>query len=441
METMTVSAAAAAGSSVRPWPPVARVAFRFCFLYFGLYCVLTQIILSVLIIPKVDWSDPATLLPFRSVVFWVGAHVFGLKMPLVYSGSGSGDKYFDWVLVFCIFVFAAIATAVWSVADRKRQDYAALQKWFWLFLRFCLGGQMLIYGGIKAVPLQMHYPFLFVQTEPFGNLSPMGVLWASIGASPAYETFAGCAELLGGFLLMFPRTVMLGALVCLADLTQIFVLNMTYDVPVKQFSFHLMLMALLILAPDVKRLGNFFFLNRPAGAAERAPLFAARRAQRIAGACIAFLWLWMIGNNVYGAWEGWRQYGGGASRPPLYGIWNIEEYRVEDKALPLLATDAQQWRRIIFDFPELAMVERMDDSRTGYAAKLDAGASTLTLTDNNDKSWKASFAIKRPSPDRIALEGAIKGQKTTMQLRRLDHTKFQLNARGFHWIQDYPYNR
>ena len=84
--------------------------------------------------------------------------------------------------------------------------------------------------------------------------------------------FAGCAELLGGFLLMFPRTVTLGALICLADLTQIFMLNMTYDVPVKLFSFHLILISLLILAPDVKRLANFFFLNRPAEPTRRKPI-------------------------------------------------------------------------------------------------------------------------------------------------------------------------
>jgi hypothetical protein len=59
-------------------------------------------------------------------VFWVAAHVFGLKTPLVYSGSGSGDKQFDWVLVFCIFVAAAVAAAVWSVLDRRRESYPIL---------------------------------------------------------------------------------------------------------------------------------------------------------------------------------------------------------------------------------------------------------------------------------------------------------------------------
>ena len=55
----------------------------------------------------------------------------------------------------------------------------------------------------------------------------------------SYEIFAGCAETLGGILLLTPRTTTLGALVCLADMIQVFMLNMTYDVPVKLFSFHL----------------------------------------------------------------------------------------------------------------------------------------------------------------------------------------------------------
>jgi hypothetical protein len=398
MEGATLTDTPPAQAEQASWPPLARIAFRFCFVYFGLYCISSQVILSILVIPKVDLPDPGTLAPFRAVVFWVGAHLFRLPTPLVYSGSGSGDKYYDYVLVFCGFVIALLATVVWSVLDRRRQNYSTLKKWFWLYLRFCLGGQMLVYGGVKAVPLQMHYPYLFTQLEPFGSFSPMGVLWNSIGASPAYETFAGCVELLAGFLLMFPRTITLAALLCMVDSTQSFVLNMAYDVPVKQFSFHLLLIALLLLAPDFRRLANFFFLERPASRPQRAPLFASRRAQRIASGCIAFLWLWMIGNNIYGVWDGWRQYGGGVPRPPLYGIWNIEDYALNGQPHPLLATDPQQWRRMVFDFPGMVQVQHMDATGTGYEAKIDSSTHTLVLADRKDKNWKASFTFTQPPP-------------------------------------------
>ena len=140
--------------------------------------------------------------------------MFHATSPLVITGSGSGDKTFDWVEAFCLATLAIVVTIIWSVADRRRPHYASLHKWFRLFLRFALGSTMFTYGFAKAIPLQMPYPSLVRLVEPFGNLSPMGVLWASIGASRSYEIFAGCSEILGGLLLMIPRTALLGALVC-----------------------------------------------------------------------------------------------------------------------------------------------------------------------------------------------------------------------------------
>jgi hypothetical protein len=240
---------------------------------------------------------------------------------------------------------------------------------------------------------------------------------------------------------MFPRTVTLGALICLADMTQIFMLNMTYDVPLKLLSFHLILISLLILQPDFKRLVSVFLLNRPAEAPQLTPLFATRRAQRIASGAITFLWVWMIACDSYGVWDGWRTYGPRAQKSSLYGIWNLEELTLDGKPHPLSVTEVQQWRRVIFDFPEDAQIQRMDDSRTGYNAAIDTRANTLTLNDRKNKDWKATFSFTRPSPNHLVLDGTMNGQKATLQLTRLDHTKFLLVTRGFHWIQDYPFNR
>jgi hypothetical protein len=441
METMTLVESAPAQAAQKRWSPLTRIAFRFSVVYFGLYCVGSQVINSVFPIPKVEVPDWATLPPVRLVVFWVGAHLFGLKTPLVYSGSGSGDKQFDWVLVFCIFVTALLAAAVWSVLDRRRESYLVLQKWFGLFLTLCLASQMFIYGMVKAIPLQMPYPFLSKLVEPFGNFSPMGVLWYSVGASPAYETFAGCAELLGGMLLIFRRTRTLGLLICLADMTQVFVLNMTYDVPVKQFSFHLILIALLLLLPQRRRLLNFLLLNRVAEPYDSPALFAGRRAQRIASGVLAFIWVWMLGCGVYGTWDSWHQYGPGAPKSPLFGIWNIQSYSEDGKDKPLLATDAQGWKRIIFDFPEYAQVQLMDESFTGFAAAVDEHAGTITLTSRSDKSMAAKFSYKRSAPGTLSLDGTLRGHKAVLQLERLDEKKLLLESRGFHWVQDYPFNR
>ena len=417
----------------------ARITFRFCFVYFSTYCLVTQI--SVALIPTTaDLPDPDTLWPIRQIILWVAAHLFHAKNVPVYSG-GSGDKTVDWVLVFCLFVVAAITTTVWSIVDRKRDKYLSLYKWFRLFIRFCLAGQMISYGLAKAVPLQMPFPSLTRLVEPFGNLSPMGVLWASVGASSAYEIFAGCAELLAGILLVFPRTTMLGAIVCLADTMQIFMLNMTYDVPVKLLSFHLILMSLVLLAPDFERLVNVFFLNRTVAPSVQFPLFKTPRANKVALAVQVIFGASLLVVNGYGSWTAWHKYGGASPKSSLYGIWNIDQLTIDGQVGTPSTTEDARWRRLIFEFPTEMAFQRMDDSFAHYDASIDANHKTIALTKDDDKSWNASFAFQRPTSDRLILDGVMDNRKLHMQLQLLDRNKFHLVSRGFHWIQEYPFNR
>jgi hypothetical protein len=63
------------------------------------------------------------------------------------------------------------------------------------------------------------------------------------------------------------------------------------------------------------------------------------------------------------------------------------------------------------------------------------------LTRNADRSLKANLAFERGAPDRLTLDGVMDGHKTHMGLKLVDRNKFQLVGRGFHWIQEYPFNR
>ena len=432
---------AASTDPVPHWSHTERIAFRSCCVYFSLYVLVTQMLTSLIFFPWIDWSELGALPPIRTMVFWVAKHVFHCQSALVVIGSGSGDKTFDWVEASCLLIIAVIATAIWSAVDRKRHNYVVAHKWFRVFVRFALGSTMLTYGFDKAIPLQMPYPYLSRLIEPFGNFSPMGVLWASIGASPGYEIFGGCAEILGGLLVLIPRTAMLGALLCLADMIQVFVLNMTYDVPVKLFSFHLILLALFLLAPETTRLANFFFREQPVGPSKHPALFRARRANRIALLAQVVFMTYLVAMNVYGALQGWRQYGGGAPKSALYGIWNVEEFTMDGQTHAPLLTDPSRWRRIVFQFPDRATFQRMDDSFSYYGASLNLKEKSLALTERDGKEPKAHFTFQQPAQGQLGLDGTMEGHKVHMQLRLVDRDKFLLVSRSFHWIQEYPFNR
>jgi len=373
----------------------------------------------------------------RQIILWTASQVFHVVTPLVYRGSGSGDKTFDWVGVFCLLCFAILATTVWSVLDRHRENYIALHKWFRLFIRLALASVMFTYGMIKVIPLQMPFPSLTRLVEPFGKFTPLGVLWNSIGSAPQYEFFAGFAETLGGLLLLVPPTAMFGAVICLAEMVQVFVLNMSYDVPVKITAFHLIFMAAFLLAPDLSRLANFFFLNRPTGASTQPSLFRTQRANRIAVVAQIVFGVYLISVNAYGDW---RIYSEG-QKSPFYGIWNVAQLSIDGQPRASLFTDNDVWRRVIFDFAASATFQHADDSFTGDGSSINLGAKTIVLTKGADKDWKASFTFERPAPDQLSLDGEMDKHKIHMELQLIDRNQFPLVSRGFHWIAEYPFDR
>ena len=423
------------------WNFGVRLAFRFCFVYFTLYCLSNQIIAELLPIPNVNFDGLGILWPLRQITFWIATHVFHISHPLVYTGSGSGDKTFDWIQNLFLLTVAVLATVIWSVVDRRRRNYAALYKWFWLFIRFALASELLVYGFSKIIPLQMPFPFLNRLVEPYGNFSPMAVLWSSVGAARPYEIFTGCAEAMGGLLLVFPRTTMLGAFVSLADMVMVFTLNMTYDVPVKLLSFHLILLSLFLLAPEGRRLFTFFFSRRAVGPSTQPVLFKSLRANRWALVVQIVLALYLIGLNIYGGIQRWHTYGGARPKPSLYGIWNVEKMYIDGVERSALLTDYGRWRRVIFDFTTFTSFQRMDDTTAGFGSTINDKDKTVTLTKPADTNWKASLSYDRPAQDQLILDGSMDGHKVHMQLKLFDRNKFTLVNRGFHWINEYPFQR
>ena len=82
------------------WGLALRIAFRFCVAYFTLFSLSNQILDGLLVVPKLRIPELSSLWPLRHITFWAAAHIFRIKHELVYTGSGSGDKTFDWVLAF-----------------------------------------------------------------------------------------------------------------------------------------------------------------------------------------------------------------------------------------------------------------------------------------------------------------------------------------------------
>ena len=418
------------------WHPATRAVLRFSVVYFGLYALATQIAGGLLLTPRFSFPSLGVVWPMREITLGIATRVFGITSGLEYTGN-SGDTAFYWVQTFWLLVVSVLVAGVWADLDRNDRRDETLHKWFRLFVRMALASQMLYYGMVKVIPTQFPAPSLVTLVEPVGNLSVTGLLWTSIGASPAYQIFTGSAELLAGLLLLVPRTTTLGALVCLADMTQVFVLNLTYNIGLKQFSFHLILMTVFVLAPDLRRLANLFFLNRDTCPPTEPVLFLSPRANRRALACQIFLGVYLLGMFTYISQGRWYVEGGGRPRSPLYGIWNVSQLSVDGLARSpsdrVSGDDDRRWRRVIFDTTDDMAFQRTDDSFAHYGVSVDVNGRIIALTRGT--TLNARFTFERPAPDQLTLDGEMDGHRIRAQLQLVGLDTFRLINSGFRWIR------
>ena len=52
-----------------------------------------------------------------------------------------------------------------------------------------------------------------------------------------------------------------------------------------------------------------------------------------------------------------------------------------------------------------------------------------------------SFFFDLPESDKLELQGSTDGRAVSASLKRATEKSYELMNRGFHWIQELPYNR
>jgi uncharacterized membrane protein YphA (DoxX/SURF4 family) len=420
---------------VTDWSPATRIAFRFAVVYLGLFSLATQIAGSLLVVPGLPFRGLGTLPPMRDVTLWVATSVLGADAVAI-PAAATGETIFVVAQTAWILLVAIAVTVAWSRLDRNRPHHASAHGWFRLFVRLALAGQMFEYGLTKVIPNQFEAPSLNVLATPAGDLSLNTLFWTSIGAAPGYQMFTGWFEVLGGALLLLPRTTMLGALVCLAATTHVLVLNLAFDVGLKITTLHLVLLSLVLLAPDARRLVRFLVLDRAPGPSMDVPLVTSPRVRRIALVAPLLFGAYLVGMQTWANVSFWHTTGGGAPVSPLYGIWNVEQLTVDGTAgPPSLNEYDRQWRRVIFDAPDRVTFQRTDDSFARYGADVDLDAGRLALTRGGSRSWRSAFAIRRPSEDRLVLDGEMDGHDIHLRLERVPLDSYRLVNSPFRWIR------
>lgn len=419
------------------WGHATKVGFRFVFAYAMLYAL--PIALSI--IPGAGLITAPFLQMMQSATLWFAANVIGLTQEISVVSTGSGDTTYNYVRVALFTTVATAAALIWTLAQRRAPAYPRLHDWLRVVLRYGLGVTMLGYGMAKVFKGQFPAPDLHRLTETFGEASPMGLLWAFMGSSTAYTVFAGAAEAVGGLLLFARRTTLLGAMVVAAVMTNVVMLNFCYDVPVKLFSSHLLLMAMFLILPDAGRLARVIALQ---AAVPAAPIRRAFTTPWLHWTRFGLKAVLIAGTVLLSAGREYRElvtYGDLAPRPAIYGVYTVEEFVRDGETVPPLQTDSMRWNKVLFERDVMTVV-RTDGTKAWFGFKLPEPKDILLVTPlSGQSSATKRLSIARADAEYLTIDGVLDDETVRATLRRVPDSEFLLTSRGFHWISEFPYNR
>ncbi|MGS2725370.1 DoxX family protein [Psychroserpens sp. BH13MA-6] len=406
------------------WSFGQKLWFRFTATYFSLYICLT-------------FTASLFEVPFR----WIASTCLGINYAYDVSGYGSGDHTYAYVTLFMNVLLTGMLVIIWTVLDRKRQSYNRLFYWFLVLLRVVLIFTMCFYGAVKIFQIQFPQPSLVRLLEPLGNYSPMGLAWTYMGYSEGFNMFTGFMEVLGALLLIPRRTQTLGAFIVMGVMTHVAIMNFMFDIPVKLMSSHLVGMAAVIFFTDIRRFVNVFIQNQPTKAINYFYPVKHKTYHK------SIIWLKAIVLSVFTVlicvfgYQSERERGHKRQKPLLYGIWETSNFIKNGDTLPPLVTDDERWRYFISDYKDIATVKFMDDQKENYHFTIDSITNLIKLYPIKSEIGFSNFTYDNSNPDILTLEGILEQDTLQIIMRRKDLNSFELKSRGFHWINERPYNR
>ena len=369
-----------------PWPLPARIGFRFAALYLPAYLFVTFTHLHG---PSSD----------TAAVF----HLLSMVLPAALAG-----------------------TLLWSWVDRRATAYPRLYLLLDGLIRFVVIAAMMFYGFDKLFLHQFPTADATALLSPLGKLGPMRFMWLFMSYSPLYQAFGGAAELTGALLLSFRRTRLLGALVLIGVMTNVFLLNLSFDVCVKLLSGHLLLMALFLTAPDLPRLCRFFF-SAPAPVV-RGPVL--RWTRRVAAAPLVLLFVLHGGSGTIGLVK--NAHLGGPQ-----GTYEVVRYAQDGEVLDQAV--AARWKSVTLTRPWLQLTPEQGEFTSYFRATLapkGATAGTMSVVDDETPGMPTTvFRYATGAGGALSLEGTWRGHLVHADLRPLDPNAFPLVKHGFHWVQ------
>lgn len=411
------------------WSFLQKLLFR---LFFLIYALITVVFRNGTL-PFFNSIYVIILKPLQNFVLWMGAILLNGKVVTQPANTGSGDTTFNYVLLLGVVLAAVIGTIIWSVLDRKRPNYQKLLYYLSVLIRYYLGFFMLSYGLAKLFNMQFGDLSEYRLKSTYGQSSPMGLAWAFFSYSSGYKYFMGIAEALGGLLLLFRRTVALGAIITLTVTANIVAVNYFFDVPVKILATVLLSMSVFLILKDAKRFLNFFLLNKATQPANLGYFNGKKHSLTVLLLKYALIIYFVVPEYI--------NYSSHKNNFKIYGKFQVESMKQTNLNNIISKNDSVNWKNIEINF-DSAKVQLANNKTLIFLANIDRVNNQLILFADGNMAHRYQFTYEYTIPDKLVLSSInLPDHKMILFQLRKSRSDYPLTNRGFHWINEYPYNK
>ena len=367
---------------------------------------------------------------------WCGETIIQLETLKEIEITGSGDTTFDYVKIFTTFLIALFFSVVFFAFTIKKSKIKNFEKVVFTYARYYLALYLLSYGFAKFYDGQFMFPSIDRLEQKIGDASPMGLLWTFMGYSKTYTVFGGICEVIGGILLFFRRTTLLGGLVSFMVMANIAVMNFSYDIPVKLFSIHLALISILIISPNIINLFQFFVLNKTIKLKIDQLQF---KNKKLKNGRIVLKTLIILIFPTLGIIEN-LSFNRSTQTYNLSGAYFTEEFIKNNDTISPIKNDPSRWNKLLItDYYAKLIFD--NNKRVYYEPKVDTILKTITLSSYSDTSISYSFQYDASNEKKLMLFGKFKSDSISATFKIKRPNEYELVKRNFHWINEYPFNR
>jgi hypothetical protein len=348
---------------------------------------------------------------------WVAKVVFHIAKPGGATGD-NGDTSEEYARLLICVVVGVIGAIVWTLADRRRPRGEWVESANRVLLRYSIALGLMSYAVAKIFPQQ--FPPIAIGTldRRVGDLTPMSLLWTFMQYSRPYALFGGLMELIACILLSFRRTATLGALVCVAVMTNVTLMNYFYGVPVKLYATMITLSAAVLVLYDARRLFAVFVRNCSVAASSESTIIQDavpavwRRVIKIAAiGSVALSSVVVMAGTL------------GAPQPssPVEGTWTVSS-----------SITSTPWRSLNISRGG-TVVRTLSDSVFGCRIGAPTAPSTVFLQCANGHAGSLQWTR---IGDTLLLHGTFDHAPVDLAATANDRSRYPLMRAKFHWIFD-----